>query len=50
MPSDSGEVPIEVLAQLMGHADTKTTGFYFKVRDRRAIRAAKTLRLHCAPS
>ena len=50
--SDSGEVPVELLARLMGHADTKTTGFYFKVRDQRAIRAARTIKLsvraHCA--
>jgi integrase len=44
--SDGGEVPVEVLARLLGHANTKTTGFYFKVRDQRAIRAAKTLKLH----
>jgi integrase len=43
--SDSAEVPVEVLARLMGHKDTRTTAFYFKVRDRRAFRAAKTLRL-----
>lgn len=43
--SDSGQVPVEVLARLLGHTDTKTTAFYFKVRDQRAIQAAKILRL-----
>ena len=43
--SDSGQVPVEVLARLMGHTDAKTTGFYFKVHDRRAIQAAKTVNL-----
>ena len=43
--SDSGEVPVEVLARLMEHADTKTTGFYFKVRDKRALAAARMIKL-----
>lgn len=42
--SDSGEVPIEMLARLMGHGDTKTTEFYFKVRDKRAITAARPIK------
>jgi integrase len=46
--SDSGEVPVEVLARLMGHADTSTTAFYFKVRNRRARQAAKTIKFHPA--
>ncbi|MFQ5502117.1 MAG: tyrosine-type recombinase/integrase [Phycisphaerae bacterium] len=46
--SDGGVVPIEVLARLMGHTDTKTTGFYFKVRDKRAIGAAKTIKFPTA--
>lgn len=47
--SDSGEVPVEVLARLMGYADTSTTAFYFKVRDRRALAAAQTIRLAAQP-
>ncbi len=43
--SDGGDVPVELLARLMGHTDTKTTGFYFKAHDRRAIQAAKTVNL-----
>lgn len=43
--SDSGEVPVEVLARLMGHTNTTTTGFYFHVRDKRALQAAKTIKL-----
>jgi integrase len=43
--SDSGEVPVEVPARLMGHTDMHTTGFYFKVRNQRARQAAKTIRL-----
>ncbi|MFH1748158.1 MAG: tyrosine-type recombinase/integrase, partial [Planctomycetota bacterium] len=48
--SDGGEVPVEVLARLMGHTDTKTTGFYFKVRDRRAIQAAQTIKFSVTKS
>jgi len=31
--SDSGDVPVEVLTRLMGHAYTKTTWPYFKAQD-----------------
>jgi integrase len=48
--SDSGEVPVEVLARLMGHADTKTTAHYFEVRDKRAIQAARVIRLRSSAS
>jgi integrase len=44
--SDSGKVPVDGLARLMGHTDMKTTAIYFKVRDRRVVEYAKMLRLH----
>jgi len=43
--SDSGDVSVELLARPMGQMDTKTTVFHFKVHDRRAIQAAKTVNL-----
>ena len=43
--SDGGDVPVELLARLTGYVDTKTTAFYFKVRDRRAREAARTIML-----
>jgi site-specific recombinase XerD len=43
--SDSGQVAVEVLARMMGHTETTTTAFCFKVRDQRAILAARTLSL-----
>ncbi|MBI4578452.1 MAG: site-specific integrase, partial [Planctomycetes bacterium] len=44
--SDSNEVPIEVLSRLLGHSSTRTTEVYFKVRDKRAMEAAKRIKLH----
>jgi integrase len=41
--SETGKVPIEVLARLMGHTDTQTTVAYFKVRDRHAREATRTI-------
>jgi hypothetical protein len=34
---------VEVLARLLGHESSTTTEFYFKVRDKRALAAAKTI-------
>jgi hypothetical protein len=34
----------------LGHTNTKTTGSYYKVRDKRALAAAKTLKLPAASS
>jgi integrase/recombinase XerC len=39
------EVPVDVLAKLLGHQTTEMTAHYYSVRDRRAIGAAATLRL-----
>lgn len=39
------DVPVEVLARLLGRTNTKTTGLYYQVRDKRALAAAKTLKL-----
>lgn len=41
----SATVPVEVLAQLMGHADARTTGFCFQARDARALAVAQALRI-----
>jgi integrase len=43
--SDSGDVPLEVLARLMGHTDVRTTRLYFEIKDKRALAAAKTIKL-----
>jgi len=42
--ADAGEVPVEVLSRLLGHAGVKTTEIYFRVRDQRVIVAAKNIR------
>lgn len=41
----SETVPVDVLAVLLGHAGTRSTGHYYQVRDQRALAAAATLRL-----
>ncbi len=40
----SGQVTEQDLAKLMGHTDTKTTRFYYDVRDTRAVEVAGTIK------
>lgn len=42
--SESG-VAIDVLATLLGHSNTRTTSFYYEVRDQRAADAAQAIRI-----
>lgn len=41
-------MPVEVVAALLGHADTRTTSRYFLVKSERAAQAAKTVKLPTA--
>ena len=48
MVSDSGKTSLEDLSRLMGHTGTKMTEHYFRVRDARAVKAAKRIKLKIA--
>jgi integrase len=45
----SRQVPRDVLSKLLGHSDEATTRYYYyEVRDKRAMEAAKTIRFWLA--
>lgn len=43
------DVPVDVLARLLGHTTTRTTAIYYRVRDKRARGAAGSLKLRPGP-
>jgi integrase len=43
------DVPVDVLARLLGHTTTRTTAIYYRVRDKRVLAAARTLKLRPGP-
>lgn len=43
--ADRGDVPVGVLARLLGHTDITMTRRYFEVRDKRALSAVQEMGL-----